>query len=168
MEGTMSKLCVAICVCLLGSSVAQARDREFDLIVDTMESQYGTKRLSIPFLGIANLFVKAIRPAGARDIKLAVFEHVEEWRHPSHERLDDMVESLPAQRWSRFVRVQSHRGRERVHIYGRKAKEDWELLIATLERNEAVIVRVRLNPDGLAKWVNNPVFMARRKGIDPD
>ena len=166
----MRTLPAAICLCLLGSAAAHAGDREFDLIVRDLESHYGSRRLAIPFFGVVNFFVKTIRPAGARDIKLAIFENVDERRHPSDERLDDIFGSLPAQNWSRFVRVQSNRSRERVHIYSRKVKSDWELLITTFERKEAVVVRVRLNPDGLAKWVHHPAIMARdhrcNKNID--
>lgn len=162
----MKTMPAALCLCLLASAAAQAGDRDFDLIVRSMESHYGTSRLTIPFFGVVNFFVKTIRPAGARDIKLAVFENVDERRHPSDERLDQMFKSLPAQGWSRFIRVQSNRSGERVHIYSRKVKDDWELLITTLERNEAVVVRVRLNPGGLAKWVHDPAIMARHKGVD--
>jgi hypothetical protein len=152
---------VVLCFVLLTSTSAGARDHDFDRIVSSLESHYGQKRLYIPFFGIANFFVRTVRPAGARDIKLAIFEDLDRG-HPSPEDLDRMFTSLPAQGWSPFVRVQSRH--ERVHIYSRRMKNDWELLITTLERDEAVVVRVRLNPDGLARWVNEPRFMARNKG----
>src|SRR5687767_2662165 len=106
-----------LCLLILASVASHARDREFDHIVRTMESEYGQRRLYIPFLGVANFFVKTIRPAGARDIKLAVFEDVDWRRHPSDRRLEEIFASMPAQGWSRFVRVQSNRNRERVYVY---------------------------------------------------
>jgi hypothetical protein len=148
----------AVCL-LLFVSLGYARDREFDAIVRSMESEYGTKRLHIPLFGVVNFFVKTIRPAGARDLKLAVFEDVDPFRHPSPERLDDI-----AQGWNRFIQVQSKRKGERVHIYSRKVKENWELLLTALERDEAVVIRLRLHPDGLARWMDDPVWMARHKG----
>jgi hypothetical protein len=148
---TMKLLCGFILACTL----APASDSDFDRLVRSMESEYGTKRLTIPFFGVVNFFVKTIRPAGARDVKLAIFEDIDGRLHPTEQRLNEM-----AQGWKPFVRVQSKR--ERVHIYSREAGKDWELLLATLERNEAVVMRVRVNPDGLAKWVNNPLVMARR------
>jgi plasmid maintenance system killer protein len=153
-----------ICLALF-SVVVHAGDRDFDHAVRIMESEYGQKRMYIPFFGVANFFVKTIRPAGARDVKLAVFEDVDSRRHPSDQRIDEIFTSMLAQGWSRFVRVQSRNG-ERVHIYSRRVNKNWELFVATLEDNEAVMVRVRVNPDGLAKWVNNPLGMACRKGAD--
>ena len=156
----------ALACVLLSAAVAFGGDRDFDHIVRAFESEYGQKRLYIPFFGVANFFVKTIRPAGARDIKLAVFEDVDYRRHPSEQRLDQIFTSMPSLGWSRFVRVQSNRNRERVHIYSRQVNKDWELFVTTLERHEAVAVRIRVYPDGLAKWVNDPIRMACKKGSD--
>ena len=126
-----------------------------------MESEYGTKRLYIPFMGFANFIVKMARPAGASDLKLAVFEHVDANRHPSPERLDA---TFSPQGWKPFIRVHSNKSGERVQIYARQSHRDHELLITTFERDEAVVIRMRVNAEQLAKWVNNPVLMGRSRG----
>jgi hypothetical protein len=138
-----------------------AFDRDFDSLVHNMESEYGTKRVHIPFMGFANFVVKIARPAGTSDLKLAVFEHVDTNRHPSPERLDA---TFMPRGWKPFVRVLSNRSGSRVQIYARQSHRDHELLIATFERDEAVVIRVRVNAEQLAKWVNNPVAMGRSKG----
>ena len=140
-------------------------DRDFDSLVHNMESEYGAKRKYIPFIGFANFLVKVVRPAGASDFKLAVFDHVDPNLHPSPERLDETV--LP-QGWRPFIRVQSHRKGERVQIYARPSHRDHELLITTLDRDDAVVIRMRVNPEQFAKWVNNPVVMGRCKGRPHD
>jgi hypothetical protein len=146
-------------ILLLAPALLLADDPDFDALVRSMESHYGSKKVHIPMLGFANFLVKVARPAGTKDFKLAVFEDVDSDRHPTAERLDDAL--LP-QGWKPFARVTSNRKGERVHIYSRQSHRDHELMIATLERREAVIVRVRLNAERLARWVNNPVVMARR------
>jgi len=47
---------------------------EFDHLVRSIETHYGVKRTHIPLLGVANFFVKTLRPAGARGFKLAIFQ----------------------------------------------------------------------------------------------
>lgn len=136
---------------------------DFDSLVRAMESNYGTKRLHIPFLGFANFIVKVARPAGTKDFKLAVFEDVDSSLHPSAERLGT---TFQPQGWKPFVKVVSRKSGERVYIYARQSHQDHELLITTLERNEATMVQVRLNAERLAKWVNDPVRMCRRKSLD--
>jgi hypothetical protein len=138
---------------------------EFEALVRNMESHYGSKKTYIPLLGFANFLVKIARPAGTKDFKLAVFEDVDWRRHPSAEHLEMF---LP-HGWKPFVRVVSNKKGERVHIYSRQSHRDHELTIATFERDEAVIVRVRLDPDRLARWVNDPVRMCRSRGrLDSD
>lgn len=161
----MRRACLAALAAALASAVpARPADRDFDHVVRAFETQYGKRKLSIPLLGFANLLVKVARPAGARDFKLAVFEDIDTRRHPGPEELDRLMRPLPAGGWAPFVRVHSRRSGERVQIYSRrKGTDDWELLIATLERSEAVVLRVRLNPETLSQWVHSPGRMARRR-----
>ena len=82
-------------------------DGDFDSFVHSMEKEYGVKRTYIPFMGFANFMGKVIRPVGASDFKLAVFEHVNPVSRPSPERVDEAV--VP-QGWHPFIRVLSHKG----------------------------------------------------------
>ena len=61
------------CLALLISVSAAGADREFDRVVKAIESHYGTSRLHIPLMGVANFAVKVGRPAGASGFKIAVF-----------------------------------------------------------------------------------------------
>jgi hypothetical protein len=150
----------AIMLLAIVSLSLSAFDRDFDSLVHNMESEYGTKRLYIPFMGFANFVVRIARPAGTSDFKLAIFEHVDANRHPSPEHLDATV--IP-QGWKPFIRVHSNKSGERIRIYARQSHRDHELLITTFERDEAVVIRMRVNAEQLAKWVNNPVMMGRSK-----
>ena len=53
-----------------------AGDREFDAIVRRVETRCDTRHTRIPFFGLANFVVKVVHPAGASDLKLAVFEDI--------------------------------------------------------------------------------------------
>ena len=59
---------------LVASGVVLIADSEFDHVVKAIEVHYHTKRTHIPFLGVANVFVKVAHPAGASEFKLAIFE----------------------------------------------------------------------------------------------
>jgi hypothetical protein len=160
----MCRVAVLACFC---AGLVHAGDRDFDVIVRAMENQYGTKKLYIPLMGVANFFVKIARPAGTRDFKLAVFEGVDDRLHPSPDQLERVLRSRPGHGWSRFITVDERRSGERVHVYGcRSGKDHWELFLIALERREAVVMRLRLNPAGLAKWLDHPHRMARRQYSD--
>jgi hypothetical protein len=135
-------------------------DSDFDALVKNLEARYGVRKQYVPMLGFANFMVKMVRPAGTHDLKLAILDNIDNARHPEPEQLDEMVRPGG---WKPFIRVVSNRQLERVYVYARERSRDHELLVATLENNEAVLVRVRLNAEGLARWVNNPVVMGRSR-----
>ncbi len=142
---------------------ANAGDEEFDRLIRGIESRYGVKKTSIPLFGVANLFVKVARPAGASDMKLAIFEDLDAEKLMSDRSFDSLLADLPEQGWRPFVRVESPRDRERVRIYSRMAGKKWELLISTFEPGEAVVMKVRLSPDALAEWIADPEGHAKSK-----
>ena len=57
-------------------------------------------------MGVANFFVKVARPAGTKDFKLAVFEHIDDRYHPSAEQLET---TFQPQGWKPFVKVVSRK-----------------------------------------------------------
>jgi hypothetical protein len=154
---------MVLCLCVAGVVGAQGADKDFEAIVHRLEAHYGTKRLHIPMMGVANFFVKVSRPEGVSDLKMAVFEDLDESRHPSPEALEQMFGSLATEGWRPFVRVQSNKDGERVEIFSRASGKRWELLLTTLQRNEATVIQMRLSPDALAQWIADPEGMAVKK-----
>jgi hypothetical protein len=140
---------------LIVCSVAFAGDWEFDHIVRAIESQYGTKRTHIPFLGLANFAVMVTHPAGASGFKLAVFEDLKSSREDLIER-DRFMNSIPSGGLQPLVRVHSRRNGESTYIFMGDAGKSTKVLIATFERNEATVVEVKVNMDTLLKVINQP------------
>jgi len=145
-------------VVLLLAPALLAADHDFDAVVRSMESHYGSKRMHIPMLGFANFLVKVAWPAGTKDFKVAIFEEIDGDRHPSIDHLDA---TFRPGGWKPFVQVIDNRQRERVHIYSRKTHRDHELMITRFEPDEAMIVRVKVNSEQLARWVSDPKMAAR-------
>ena len=66
-----ARVWAAVLTALMAAGTAFGGDAEFDRIVKAIESRYGTRPLHVPFLGVANLFVKVAHPGGASGFKLA-------------------------------------------------------------------------------------------------
>jgi len=153
----------AALIALAASGAAFGGDAEFDRIVKAIESRYGTRTLHVPFLGVANLFVKVARPEGASGFKLAVFEDLKdlksatdpgEWR----ER-DRFMDTLSGPRLHPLVRVHSRRNAEATYIFmdpERKSSQSTRVLIATFERNSATVIEVKANIQALLKSLAEP------------
>ena len=138
----------------------RAQEKGFDGIVEHLEKHYGAQRTKIPFLGVANFFVKIIRPAGVKSFKLAVFEEFHRNPFNAGTRFDSDMHKLMPKDWKPFMRVSSRGGnREQVLVYAKPSGKDLELMMVVLEPGEAVVMQVKLNPDAVNKFMNNPQIM---------
>ena len=147
---------------LLICGLAAAGDREFDTIVRSVETRCETSHTRIPFFGLANFVVKVVRPAGASDLKLAVFEDLRRPIFAEQEDFTGLLQGALGSDWRPMVRVHSRRNNEWTCIYASGFGKQWKLLVATAERREATIVRIKLNPDGLLRWISQPCERARK------
>ena len=136
-----------------------AADSAFNTLVKKIESHYGTRRTRIPFLGLANAVVKVARPAGARDLKLAVFENLPD---SAEDDFHALIGRDLGPGWQSIVRVHSRRDSESVQstsIYTRSAGRDINLLIATRESQQATLVQLQVSEQLLARWLADPKRM---------
>jgi len=60
------------------------------------------------------------------------------------------------------VRVRSRRDGEQTFVYGRELGRDLEVLVVTLESDEACVVKMRVDPERMSEWVDDPPAMSRK------
>lgn len=137
---------------------ARASDPEFDAITKHLKLVYHAKRVSMPFLGLANFFVKIVRPAGVKSFKVAIFEDLNFTAGKSDTDLGEVLRSALSPEWRPLVRARSRDG-ERVFVYAREAGENIKLMVVTLDRSDAVVARVKLSPKRLSEFLNNPKIL---------
>jgi hypothetical protein len=147
---------------LLGACAAQAADREFTEVVRVISDEFHTRPTSIPFFGLVNMVTATVHPGGAKHIDIAIFEHLS-GRDREGRNLLESLRNAVGRSWTPFVQVRSHKhgGEETVLVYMRQEGRDWKLLVTSVERDEATVVQIRLNADGLARWVTDPEHSAR-------
>src|SRR5947209_14870560 len=109
--------CAILCAGVILSAPALAGDREFDTIVRSVEARCETSHTRIPFFGLANFFVKVVRPAGASDLKLAVFEDMRRPIFAQEEDFASLMQGALGTDWRPFVRVQNRRNNELTCMY---------------------------------------------------
>src|SRR5947209_13985665 len=97
--------CAILCAGVILSAPALAGDREFDTIVRTVEARGDTSHTRIPFFGVANFVVKVVRPAGAFDLKLAVFEDLRRPIFAEEEDFTGLLQSSLGPDWRPMVRM---------------------------------------------------------------
>lgn len=139
------------------AAIASAADREFADIVREISAEYHTRPVHIPLFGLVKTVVFVARPAGTKQMDLAVFENLQIEGHDGA-ALSRRIVQIAGATWKPFVRVRSSRAghTETTLIFMRPDRSDAHLLIATLEPSEATIIHLKVNPDALRRWMDHP------------
>lgn len=128
----------------------------FDALVRSLQARDGVENTSPPFMWLASLAVRAARPAGVLDLRLATFEG----RRLGDVAHDGEFQALVARAandgWTPLLRVRSKRSRELVSIHTRTRGNQVSLLLVTVDQGDAVVAQVAVNPDTIAEWIKEP------------
>jgi hypothetical protein len=158
MGRTSRAMLILIAVCMLSCAVLQGAERAFDDVVRAISDQVHARPEHIPFFGLVNFATFVAHPAGVKHLDIAVFENLD---------LDDNSERDIAKAiqgsdhgWHPFIRVQGHA--ETVLVYMAQDRNDCKLLVVAIERGEATVVELKLNPEGLQAWLRDPDASAVR------
>jgi hypothetical protein len=130
-----------------------AADREFSGVVRAIESHYGVHRTHIPLLGFGLLFVHT---GGVSGLKLAIFENF----HPRADRatddVRDVVEHYLGSDWHLFVHTRSRADGENTLIYTNVGGNKMQMLVISLESDEATVVQMNLSEGAMRHWMREP------------
>src|SRR5918911_5061613 len=155
---TLVALVVTASALMLAPRVARADDPEFDAITKHLKQHYNARRISIPFLGLANFFVRIVRPAGVKSFKVAIFEDLNFAPDKTDTGLGLVMRNALSPEWQPLLRTRSRDG-EQVYVYAREAGENIKLMVVTIDRTDVVVARVKLSPKKLSEFLNNPKIL---------
>lgn len=151
MRGRLAALILAASVAAFGA------DREFESIVKGIESHYGTHRMHVPLLGVANLLVKVGSPAGASGFKLAVFQDLDSCRdYGDQGDLERLMKGLATGGLHPLLRVLSRSNGRSTYILTGEAGKSTRMLVATFDPRGATVVEVKLDMDALLSMIATP------------
>ncbi|HEX8887685.1 MAG TPA: hypothetical protein VF779_00810 [Pyrinomonadaceae bacterium] len=140
------------------SQTVRADDPEFDAIAKHLKLHYNAKRIHIPFLGLANFFVKIIKPAGVKSFKVAVFQDLNFTTSSNDTELGQVMRNALSADWQPVVRARERDG-EQVYIYAKADGDNIKLMVVTLDHSDAVVARVKVSPEKLSEFMNNPKIL---------
>lgn len=130
---------------------------DFNDIVHHIEVRYHVHR-NYPFLmAFAGLTVKVWQGSGVKDLKIALFEDQSVFQSDPDAELDEILRNTGQNGWQPMVKNYSHKSGNRVYIYAQPQTQgkDIKLLIVNIERNEAEVIQVKIDPDKLEKFIEN-------------
>jgi hypothetical protein len=162
---TRSRRLILTLVPILATSLtlpAAARDREFSAAVHHIESTYHVHRNYRFLMWGVGMAVRVAHPEGVRNLRIALFEDRNfsgigddrQFTSLLEKSLDRAAAEHRSEPWQRMVSVWSRHDNEWTYIYARPRGSDFELFIVSLEPEEAVVLKLRMNPDKLDEMVN--------------
>jgi hypothetical protein len=137
-----------IVVLFAGLPLASAAS-EFDWLVRNFARDSGQSASYIPLFGLLRFAVAVIQPVGTSELRLAVFEHA----RLDPVRFRDLADQAVGGSWKPMIRVRSRDG-ESTNIYSQEDGQRLRLLIASLDKEDAIFVQVRVKPQELMKFVD--------------
>ncbi len=142
------------------SATARANDRAFSVLAAHLKTSYKAKQRHIPFLGLANFAIKLARPAGVKSFKVMFFEDLHETTAlAGGAEVNTILRGALGQEWQPLARVYSRQRNEQTYIYAATEGKNIKLMIVALQQAEATLVRVKLNPDALVQFMNEPKIL---------
>ena len=141
-------------------SAAAAGDQEFHLLVDRVSSYY--QKRPMPFMGLLSFISNRFTPHGISHLQMAVFEDVDSSQMPAGNEFESFMQGLVGASYQPFVRVHDNHTGEQTYIYAlARGKQNYEMLIVSMEHTEAVVIKFELSPEAMRDWVDEPVSSGR-------
>jgi hypothetical protein len=153
-----SRVLIAVFLVLAFTGAAPsiwANGNEYDAVCDHLKSKYQAKKVSIPFMWLARAAVGIVRPAGIKSFKVTVFRDLKFSREMLDKEMQAVMKNSFSDEWSPILRIRSRDG-EQVYMNMREIGGSVKVLIVTINRDEATVIRARFNPEKLAGFINNP------------
>ena len=140
---------------------ARAAD-DFGRIVHHIEARYHVHRNHRFVLAFAGLVVKFWHVGGVKSLKAAIFEDQAFLRNAADTNFDEIVHKATNSGWQPVVQSYSRRSGEHTYIYSRISGKDMRLLIVNLEPREAAVLQVKVDPDKLMKFMDDPELFGKQ------
>ncbi len=162
------KTCVNVLLALafVAPATAGAKDRQFNAIVREIEARYHRKPMR--FMGLVSFIANRSRPEGVKNLRFAIFEGLDASAEPLGGDFAEFVARTAGPEFQSFVRIQSRRTGEQTQIFARPVGNDFELLLVCVERDEATVMKMRLDPERMSEWEDDPAGKARRSAHGGD
>lgn len=157
---TKNKITIALSFLLLafasGAPAAHAKGgNEYNAIVKHLKTKYQAKKVKVPFVWLARLAIKVVRPAGVKSFDVTLFENLNFSRATLDEEMQAAMRDSLSIDWSPIFRVRSRDGQQ-VYMYMREAGANVKLMLVTIDKNQAAVVRAKFSPEKLAEFIDNP------------
>lgn len=147
----------AVLLFLFSISIVEinAKPDEAKAIAKHLKSKYKAKKVKIPFMWLARFAVKVARPAGVKSFNVTLYEGLQFSKETLDLEMQKAMRSSLSADWNPIVHVRSRDGQQ-VYMYMREDGKSVRLMLVTIEKDQAAVIRAKFNPEKLAEFINDP------------
>jgi len=150
----------------LNASVSAAHPvKEYDAVVKQLKTQYQAKKVNLIFMWLARAAVSVIRPAGVKSFSLTVFQNLKFSADSIDSEMQATMRQAYGPEWSPIFHVRSRTG-EQAYMYMKDDGANVRVVLVTIEKEQAAIIRATFSPDKVAEFINDPKILGIRVGGD--
>lgn len=149
------------------SSAPAQSNQGFDVIAKHLKTRYQARKKSIPFLGLAKFAVRIVKPAGVKSINISLFEGLKNTGELPDSELSGLMRSAMTPEWYPLASVRRRNG-DQVYVYAAESGKDIKLAVLVINQTDAALVRVKINPDSLRKFMDDPKIMGISLGSNKE
>ena len=154
-----TSLAIAVAACLTMVVIAAptlAGDSSHRRIVSELRSKFRATEQRVYGAGaLGGLAVALIRPAGVSRVNFTILRDLDAFRDRDRD-FNRVVRSAVESKWRPLVMYSAPARGEWTHIYSHPDGGHVELLIVNRVRLEAVVAEVKIDPDKLSAFIDNP------------
>lgn len=135
-----------------------AKGNEYKSVVKHLKTKYKAKKVKIPFMWLARFAVKVVRPAGVKSFSVTIFEDLNFSRDTLDAEMQAVMRNSLNAEWSPIFRVRSREGQQ-AYMYMRESGDDVRIMLVTIDKNQAAVIRAKFDPDKLIEFIDNPKIL---------
>ena len=137
----------------------------FNAAVSAVEEQYHSQPQTVPLQWFASLCATASTGGGVRHLRIANFHHIHGLANPDN--LATLLSTRLSRPWQRIIL--NRQGAQHINIiYVRPEGRAMRMLIANYDHGQLNLVRMDVNGEPLAHFVQNPAHIASHHNPIPD
>jgi len=159
---TLALSAVALFVVVVGVATVTAGDSSYGRIVDQLQSEY--RATPQPMYGaglLGELTVAVLRPAGVSKVKFTILKDLDARDRPNRD-FDRVVQTAVESKWHRLVVRLAPLERQWTYVYAQPDGKQVRLLIVNRDHGDAFVAEVRVDPDKLSAFIDNPEILGIR------
>ncbi len=160
----ISAVILSVLLCI-GSANVSAKPSEYEAIVRHLKTQYKAKKVNLFVMWAARAFVSMAKPAGVKSFSITLFKDLKFSLETVDSEMQAAMRNCYGPEWSAIFHVRSRTGQQ-AYLYMREVDKDVRLVLVTVDKEYAAVIRATINPDKLVDFINDPKIFGVRLGDD--